>query len=114
MAEGPVRPFSQPETLHVETAEWALAPRRVLWYFSARPKSLLKIPIRATIWEETGIPVRGPSGTGCPPEDAYVTKKGISHAEIHAEMVFRRIGHLGVCHPDVGGKQTETGGHDRR
>ena len=41
-----MRPFSQPETPHVETADWALAPRRVLWYFSARPKSLFKIPIR--------------------------------------------------------------------
>jgi len=41
-----VRPFLQPETSHVETANWALAPRRVLWYFSARPKSLFKIPIR--------------------------------------------------------------------
>ena len=41
-----MRPFAQPETPHVETANWALAPRRVLWYFPARPKSLFKIPIR--------------------------------------------------------------------
>ena len=47
LAQGPVRPFSQPETLSFDIADWVIAPRRLLWYFAARPKSLFKIPIRA-------------------------------------------------------------------
>ena len=47
LAQGPVRPFSQPETLSFVIADWVIAPWRLLWYFAARLKSLFKIPIRA-------------------------------------------------------------------